>query len=114
VGQGLPFARRGPAEELYLSLSTWRCPDDCPEPAGGCFLTGLPREYCLYDYLANFSLQDYISLVIRSRQLTPGVGGFHPEDLWQLRRQILNARGKIIISTACCCHGVSHALEKLT
>ncbi len=114
VGQGLPFARRGPAEELYLSLSTWRCPDDCPEPAGGCFLTGLPREYCLYDYLANFSLQDYISLVIRSRQLAPGVGGFRPEDLWQLRRQILNTKGKIIISTACCCHGVSHALEKLT
>ena len=77
-------------------------------------MTGLPREYCLYDYLANFSLQDYIFLVIRSRQLAPGVGGFRPEDLWQLRRQILNSKGKIIISTACCCHGVSHALEKLT
>jgi hypothetical protein len=110
----LPFAWRGPAEELYLSLSTWRCPDDCPEPVGSCFVTGLPREYCLYDYLANFSLQDYIFLVIRSRQLAPGVGGFRPEDLWQLRRQILNSKGKIIISTACCCHGVSHALEKLT
>jgi hypothetical protein len=114
VGQGLPFAQPGTSRELYLSLGTWQCPDDCPEPPEICYLTGLPRKFNLYDYLAKFSLQDYIAVVIRSHQLAPGVGGYRPEDLWQLRRQVNTATGKIIISTACCCHGVSHALEKLT
>ena len=90
-----------------------RCPDDCPEPAEKCYLTGC-RELNLYDYLENISLQDYSSLVIRSRQLAPGVGGYRPADLWQLRRQVLSLGGKILISTACRCHGVSHGLEKLT
>ncbi len=113
VGKDLPFVQRGTSGEIYLSLSTKRCPDNCPEPDDSCYLTGKPREYRLYDYLANISLQDYISLVIRSRQLAPGVGGFRPEDLWQLRHQVINSTGKILVSTACCCHGVSHALEKL-
>jgi hypothetical protein len=113
VGKDLPFVQRGTSEEICLSLSTKRCPDNCPEPDDSCYLTGKPRKYCLYDYLANISLQDYISLVIRSRQLAPGVGGFRPEDLRLLRHQVLNSTGKILISTACCCHGVSHALEKL-
>jgi hypothetical protein len=113
VGQDLPFSRRGPAGELYLSLSTGLCPDDCPEPAEKCYLTGCNRPYNLYDYLENVSLQDYTTLVIRSRQLAPGVGGYRPADLWRLRLQVQNASGKVLISTSCRCHGVSQALEKL-
>jgi hypothetical protein len=114
LGQDLPVSQRGPAGELYLSLSTVQCPDDCPEPVEKCYLTGLERTYNLYDYLENVSLQDYTSLVIRSRQLAPGVGGYRPADLWHLRLQVHNASGRILISTSCRCHGVSHALEKLT
>jgi hypothetical protein len=114
VGLNLPFVLRGEAGEVYLSLSTRRCPDDCPEPAEKCYLTGAPRDFNLYDYLANISLQDYSSLVIRSRQLAPGVGGYRPSALWQLHRQMLAADGNVLISTACRCHGVSQALEKLT
>lgn len=113
VGKNLPFIHRGTSGEVYLSLSKQQCPDDCPEPAERCYLTGVPREFCLYDYLANFSPQDYISVVLRSRQLAPGVGGFRPADLWQLQRHVLGCDRKILISTACRCHGVSHALEKL-
>ncbi len=79
-----------------------------------CYLSGAKRDYNLYEYLENISLQDYTSLVIRSRQLAPGVGGYRPADLWQLRRQVLSLGGKVLISTACRCHGVSHGLEKLT
>jgi hypothetical protein len=114
VGEDLPYVHRGAAGEVYLSLSTGRCPDDCPEPAERCYLSGAERDYNLFDYLENISLQDYTSLVIRSRQLALGVGGYRPADLWQLRRQVLSLGGKILISTACRCHGVSHALEKLT
>jgi hypothetical protein len=114
VEQSLPFSQRGSAGELYLSLSTGHCPDDCPEPAQRCYLTGLNRTFNLYDHLENIALPDYTSLVIRSRQLAPGVGGYRPVDLWQLRLQVQNAGGKILISTSCRCHGVMHALEKLT
>ncbi len=114
LGQNLPYKFQGSNGEYYFSISTERCPDDCPEPAARCSLTGAPRTFNLYDYLENFVLADYTSLVIRSRQLAPGVGGYRPADLWQLRRQALAAAGKLIISTACRCHAVSHGLEKLS
>lgn len=111
AGRDLPFVHRGADGELYLSLSTERCPDDCPAPEERCFLTGAPRAYNLYDYLEKLPLQDYTSLVIRSRQLAPGVGGYPPTDLRQVQRQVLQHAGKILISTACRCHGVVHGLE---
>jgi hypothetical protein len=114
VGQALPFCRRGAAGELYLSLSNARCPDDCLEPAARCSLTGRKRLYNLYDYLENLALPDYTSLVMRSRQLAAGVGGYRSADLQQFRRQVHQASGKILISTSCRCHGVIHALEKLS
>jgi hypothetical protein len=114
VGQDLPYVHRGAEGEVYLSLSMVKCPDDCPEPAEKCYLTGEQRACNLYEYLENIALQDYTSLVIRSRQLAPGVGGYRPADLWQLRHQVISLGGKFLISTACRCHGVSHGLEKLT
>jgi hypothetical protein len=114
VGQGLPYVYQGAGGELYLSLSTERCPDECPEPAGQCYLSGAKRAYNLYDYLENIILPDYTSLVIRSRQLAPGVGGYTPAALRQLQVQVSSLGGKILISTACRCHGVTHGLEKLT
>ena len=113
VGLNLPLVMRGGGGEVYLSLSTRRCPDDCPEPAEKCFLTNNPRDFNLYDYLANLALQDYSSLVIRSQQLAPGVGGYRPAALWQLHRQVLASKGKVLVSTACRCHGVCQALEKM-
>lgn len=113
VGHGLPFIIPGSAGELYLSLSTEKCPDNCPEPATHCFLTGAPRASNLYDYLENIALRDYTSLVMRSYQLAPGVGGYRPANLWQLRHQVGGIEGKMLISTACRCHGVTHGLERM-
>lgn len=112
LGSNLPYRYRGKEGELYLSLSTAPCPDDCPEPPTRCSLTGAPRAFNLYEYLENFILPGYTGLVIRSRQLAPGVGGYRPADLWQLRDQVLARQGQFIISTACRCHGVGHGLEK--
>jgi hypothetical protein len=114
LGRDLPYVQRGAEGEAYLSLSTVRCPDDCPEPADSCYLTGAHRGFNLYHYLEKISLPDYASLVVRSRQLAPGVGGYRPADLWQLWRQVQTLGGTMVISTACRCHGVSHGLHKLT
>ncbi|MBM4286820.1 MAG: hypothetical protein FJ135_01510 [Deltaproteobacteria bacterium] len=113
VGRDLPFKQRGAEGELYLSVSTERCPDDCPEPADRCYLTGLKREFSLYRYLEDLSLQGFTSLVVRSRQLAPGVGGYRPAALWDLWRRTLAAAGSLLISTACRCHGVVHGLHKV-
>jgi len=111
VGQNLPFRQIGAEGELYLSLSTVLCPDDCPSPADSCYLTGFKRPFDLYGYLENLSCRDYSSLVVRSQQLAPGVGGYRPADLWHLWEQVLALTGKILISTACRCHGVSHCIQ---
>ncbi len=111
-GEELPFCQRGPAGEVYLSLATQRCPDDCPEPAARCQLTGLPRQINLFDYLAQHRLPGWETLVLRSRQLAPGVGGCRPADLLDLRQRVLAAPGEVIICTACRCHGVCHGLQK--
>lgn len=114
LGGDLPFRLTGSAGEVYLSLATARCPDDCPEPASRCSLTGAPRVFNLYDYLADQVIPGYLNLIVRSHQLAPGVGGFRPADLRQLHAAVLGAGGNVIICTACRCHGVCHGLEKLT
>lgn len=114
LGQNLPFVQRGPAGEVYLSLATGRCPDDCPEPAGWCSLTGEPRIGNLYDMLAQRQITGYQVQVLRSRQLAPGVGGYRPLDLVHFREEALRPKGKLILCTACRCHGVCHGVQRLT
>jgi hypothetical protein len=52
------------------------------------------------------------SLVIRSYQLAAGVGGYRSEQLFSLLRQAAAAKGDMLISTACRCHGVITGLER--
>ncbi len=114
LGQHLPFCQRGTQGEVYLSVATERCPDDCPEPANRCFLTGAPRQRQLFADLQQTRLAGFQILVVRSRQLAPGVGGYQPMELYRLRDAVWQATGKMIICTACRCHGVCHGLVKLT
>ncbi len=113
LGQGLPFRQQGPEGEVYLSLATGLCPDDCPEPARRCGLTGAPRLGNLFEMLARQQIRDYKTLVLRSRQLAPGVGGYRPAELWRLREKVVQAGKRLIVCTACRCHGVCHGLERL-
>lgn len=113
VGRLVPAARRGPAGELYLSRAQHLCPDDCAEPAV-CPVTFEARDPSLYQQLAALNLPGYQVRVIASRQLAPGVGGYPPRSLFDLARDLDDVMGKVLIATACRCHGVVHGLVRLS
>lgn len=106
-----PVAERGREGELYLSRALHLCPDDCAEPQV-CPVTGEPREIPLYEELAALEGRGYQITVIPSRQLAPGVGGFSPARLLALARDVACLEGKILVATACRCHGVAHGLKR--
>jgi len=108
-----PVADRGREGELYLSRALHLCPDDCSEPEV-CPVTGEGRETPLYEELAALNIPGYQIAVIPSRQLAPGVGGFSPETLLALARDLAGRKGKILVATACRCHGVAHGLKQRT
>ena len=106
-----PVAHHGREGELYLSQALHLCPDDCAEPQV-CPVTGEPREIPLYEELAALNIPGYQIAVIPSRQLAPGVGGFSPETLLALARDLAGREGKILVATACRCHGVVHGIQR--
>lgn len=106
-----PVAIRGREGELYLSRALHLCPDDCSEPRA-CPVTGEPRETPLYEELAALEVPGFKTAVIPSRQLAPGVGGFPPGRLLALAQDLAGLEGKVLVATACRCHGVVHALER--
>lgn len=105
-----PPAIRGREGGLYLSRTLRLCPDDCPEPQV-CPVTGEAREVALSEELAALLAPGFKILVIPSRQLAPGVGGFPPGRLLALAQDLAGLGGKVLIATACRCHGVVHGLE---
>ncbi|RLB65386.1 MAG: hypothetical protein DRH04_10545 [Deltaproteobacteria bacterium] len=107
----LPHGFAGANGELYSSLADFICPDDCPQPADHCYMTGEVREKSLVQILREISYHGYPSLVLQSQQLAPGVGGFQIEALRQLLEKMnKEIPGPLVFSTACLCHGVSNLL----
>lgn len=106
-----PVAVRGREGELYLSRALHLCPDDCSEPPI-CPITGESRETPLYEELAALEVPGYLIAVIPSRQLAPGVGGYSPGRLLDLARDLAGREGKILVATACRCHGVVHGFRR--
>jgi|UniRef100_A0A7V6A5C5 hypothetical protein len=104
------LAVRGPAGELYLSQARHLCPDDCAEPLA-CPVTGEARRP-LFLKLAEASRPGLPILVVASRQLAPGVGGFPPRRLLELAAEVGERSGPLLIATACRCHGVVHGLKR--
>lgn len=107
----LPHPMPGTDGQVYVSHADFICPDDCPEPADICTYTGKTRERNLYAVLARIRFEDYSSVVVRSRQLAPGVGGIRPNDLFTALGAIVSSRGPVLLSTACKCHGVIQAFR---
>jgi hypothetical protein len=107
----VPVTHRGKAGELFLSRARHRCPDDCLEPEGGCPVSGELWETPLYGELAALKVPGFQVRVIPSRQLAPGVGGYPPRRLLALGREVGALKGKVLIATACRCHGVVEALN---
>ncbi len=107
---GLPRAGRGPGGDVYLSLADFICPEDCPEPAAVCPVTGRARGRALFERLRDLDRPDRPMVVVVSRQLGPGLGGLRPDELFEARERVAAASGTVLVATACRCHGVVTAL----
>ncbi len=107
----LPNPVRGQEGELYVSHATSICPENCAEPPDLCISTGEPRGTDLYKLLEQMTVADHKSVIIRSHQLAPGVGGYQAQNLIQARSQVGLSEGRVLIGTACSCHGVVHAVR---
>jgi len=111
--EGIPNPMMGKTGDLYTSLANFLCPEDCPEPAQSCTVTGKRRAKPLFKMLMDLK-GPFDPLVIQSQQLGLGVGGFRPEVLMALAETIKKRKGlnrSFLISTACRCHGVTSALS---
>lgn len=96
---------------VAISYADFICPPDCPEPEEFCTHTGLPRQTPLYRYLETINCGPFQKLILQSRQFAPGVGGFFPDDLWQLLERARALSGEqLLTSTACKCHGIASLL----
>jgi hypothetical protein len=95
----------------YVSNADFICPDKCSEPEEICTHTGEPRPRILHAYLGKIKFSDFQSVVIRSRQLYPGVGGYTPHALFEALSAIEQSPQRVLLSTACRCHGVLDAFR---
>ena len=109
--QKVPNPLRAKTGALYASFATFRCPDDCDEPDESCTVTGEVREANLFDVVRNIEVEGYVTQVVRSHQLAPGVGGYQLSVLWQLLEETRSTEKDILVATACRCHGVIDALK---
>jgi len=112
VASALPHTWEGPEGTLLVSYADFRCPDNCPEPAGYCTVTRSKRSTPLYRFLRRIAPADYNACIIRSRQLAPGLGGYRLEDLRLLAAAVGTAgTERWLIGTACKCHGMVTAFR---
>lgn len=94
-----------------LSYANFICPPSCSEPKEICTHTGKRRPLSLYKLLENIESPPFSTIVIRSRQVGPGIGGYSASDLFQLYQQVqAKAKHPLLIATACRCHGILDAL----
>lgn len=109
VEHQVPNPMRGKMGALYTSFATFRCPDNCDEPPESCTVTTEPREANLFDVIRCIEVEGYVTRVVRSHQLTPGVGGYQLSVLWWLLEEVRATGRNFLVGTACRCHGVVHA-----
>ncbi|MGV8075048.1 MAG: NAD-binding protein [Syntrophobacteraceae bacterium] len=107
----LPNPLRTPDGTVYASFANFICPDNCSEPKGICTYTGLPRKGNLFEVMAQIEVRGYDSIVLRSRQMAPGVGGYAMDQLNTILSNISKKSGRYLIGTSCRCHGVLNALD---
>ena len=102
----LPNPMRGAGPDLYVSHADFLCPPNCNEPDDKCTKTGEPRKEDMFRLLAGIAFSGITPFVIQSIQLGPGVGGYRPRTLMDVRDRISRHRGDFFLATACRCHGV--------
>jgi hypothetical protein len=111
LDQQIPNPIRTKEGVLYTSFVTFRCPDDCDEPEEMCSVTREPREANLFELIRKIEVTGYKTLVVRSHQLAPGVGGYQLSTLWRLVEATRSSEKNILVATACRCHGVINGLR---
>jgi hypothetical protein len=102
---------KGEGGTVYTSMADFICPSNCPEPADLCFVTGKPRPIDLYRELSAVDPHQMTPVIVRSRQLSPGVGGYRPGDLFDALRKVEACHGPVLLGTACRCHSVLDAFR---
>ena len=113
IGTHVPHPIRGSEGNIYVSHADFLCPADCDEPQGICTVTRAMRNQNMFELLGNLDIEGFKALNIQSLQLGPGIGGYRPEQLFELMATVDRTRGLILMSTACRCHGVITGLERL-
>ncbi len=93
---------------LVCSKADFICPDDCPE-GETCTVTGKYREP-LFEELSRTKAPGWKTIVLRSRQILPGIGGYSAHSLYELGAEF--QEGPNLLATSCKCHGVITALRK--
>ena len=109
----LPNPMEGYNDDVYVSHADFRCPDECVEPSNMCTVTQKPRKHNMFDLLTEINYPAFQSLVIRTPQLGPGIGGYRPVMLFELLEKVKQAKSNLLVSTACRCHGVVTAWNLL-
>ena len=99
--------------DIYVSHADFRCPCDCAEPRDICTVTQKPRKRNIFEVLSDVKMAAFQSLVIRSHQLGPGIGGYRPVMLFKLLEQVKQAESDLLVSTACRCHGVVTGMARI-
>ncbi len=105
----LPNLVRMSISQITFSHADFLCPPHCNEPEL-CTYTKKPRPTPLYQLLREHEFHPFICHIIRSRQFAPGVGGFYPQDLWNMFENIISLPNTpLLLATACKCHGIIDA-----
>jgi TrkA-N domain len=108
----LPNPMRGSKGTIYVSHADFICPENCCEPRDICTVTKRPRKQKMTTLLSQLEFENFSSLVIQSRQLGPGVGGYTPQALFDLLEKIKVGKAPFFLSTACLCHGVITGFDR--
>ena len=111
IRQRLPNVMDGNDYGIYLSNADFLCPPDCCEPDEFCTYTGKPRPRILFRELASIQHKGFRSIVVQSKQLAPGIGGYEAQALFRVLRLARDGNVPVLLSTACKCHGVMHAFK---
>jgi hypothetical protein len=107
----LPHPVRLSPHRLVTSHADFLCPTNCSEPDDFCTHTKMVRPVPLYDLLAAVVHDNFVPLILKSRQFAPGVGGFLPKDLWILLDRARSfSSAPLLVGSACKCHGIVDGL----